>query len=229
MYPYLVLLNQLAIFFATWLVIKSSIYRNLLQFQGIIVPRSNGLFGFISPNSFLFWNHSSRRHCLKNHCCWYVISKIIFLIQISHKNRCSLPHIIIKNIYIFIRIDLQILLRIIVLYVIAVTMHYFLGKSIAPLDCISQTACRTFRRPCSPGWFFSDSMSSLEILEVSQLPFFSKPNVDCEECSFFWQSSHSRVKQSFLLRSFHIRQKENSNPCYKFFALICFWLPQSSC
>ena len=78
MYPFLVLLNQLAIFFATWLVIKSSFYRKLLQFQGIIVPRSNGLFGFISPNSFLFWNHSSRRHCLKNHCCWYVISKIIF-------------------------------------------------------------------------------------------------------------------------------------------------------
>ena len=78
MYPYLVLLNQLAISFATWLVIKSSIYGKILQFQGIIVLRSNGLFGFISPNSFLFWNHSSRQHCLKKHCCLYVISKIIF-------------------------------------------------------------------------------------------------------------------------------------------------------
>ena len=139
-------------------------------------------------------------------------AKSFDLIQVSHKVRCSLPHITMENIYLFSRIAMQIILGNIVPYVIAVTMHNFLWKRIAPLDSISQTAFRSFRRTCSPGWFLSDSMSSLEILEVSQLTIFSKPNVNCEQCSFFWQSSYSRVKQSFLSRSFHIRQKEISNP-----------------
>ena len=131
------------------------------------------------------------------------------LIQVSHKVRCSLPHITMKNIYLFGRIALQIILGIIVPYPIAVTMHNFLGKRIAPLDSISLTACRSFWRTCSPGWFLSDSMSSLEILDVSQLAFFSKPSMYCEQCSFFWQSCYSCVK-SFLLRTFHIRQKKIS-------------------
>ena len=137
-------------------------------------------------------------------------AKSFDLIQVSHKVRCSLPHITMENIYLFSRIALQIILGNIVPYVIAVTMHNFLWKRIAPLDSISQTAFRSFRRTCSPGWFLSDSMSSLEILEVSQLAFFSKPSMYCEQCSFFWQSCYSCVK-SFLLRTFHIRQKKIIN------------------
>ena len=69
---------NLQIFFATWLVIKSSIYGKSLQFRAILVQRSNGLFGFISPNSFLFEIRSSRQRCWKNHCYWYVTRKIIW-------------------------------------------------------------------------------------------------------------------------------------------------------
>ena len=70
------------------------------------------------------------------------------------------------------KIALRALLRITVPYLIAETKHYFMGKTIVPLDFIFKSSCRPLRKFCSLLNIFSVSMSSIELTKCWQFVFF---------------------------------------------------------
>ena len=170
-YPFLVLVNHLEKLFPTWLLIKNSIYGKNPQFQPIFVQRSNGLCGFISPNSILLENHFCRQYCRKSYCCWYVTSKI-FLFHPGYPQRSLVitSYHNEKHFYTVKTCPTNLSPN----YCSLSDCHYYaivLGETIVLLDLNSQNCCRPVMRICSPWWNISDSMSSLEMCTVSCFAF----------------------------------------------------------